>query len=175
MFDEDVKIAGEKYVLDLKSDNPSKMGAAEDFENAKQAGIKLAEKIANTAAVPWGEEQDDSFDLKLQRGLLLAFSAVVTVEELAVSERIKDIIKHEFYKELSKRDAGLYKGTTDSGAFSFYYLAYRRGIDIERRIGQTFAMLCAHDGDPIYQELGEALFCSMQSKTMKTIAEFALQ
>ena len=47
----------------------------------------------------------------------------------------------------------------DNGAFSFYYLAYRRGSEVERRIGQTFAMLCSHDGDPIYQELGEALYC----------------
>lgn len=176
MFDEDVKIAGEKYVAPTKPSNQSQTATNfnGDFENAKKAGVKLAEKIVKTAAVPWGEEQDDSFDLKLQRGLLLAFSAVVTVESLTVSERIKDIIKHEFYKELSKQDAGLYKGTTDSGAFSFYYLAYRRGIDIDRRIGQTFAMLCAHDGDPIYQELGEALFCSMQSKTMKIIAGFCI-
>lgn len=176
MFDEDIKIVGENYAADPKADNPSQAvtGLFEDFENAKQAGVRLAGKIVKTAAVPWGEEQDDSFDLKLQRGLLLAFSAVVTVESLSVSERVKDVIKHEFYKELLRQDAGLYKGTTDSGAFSFYYLAYRRGIDIERRIGQTFAMLCAHDGDPIYQELGEALFCSMQSKTMKIIAEFSI-
>ncbi|MBR5452050.1 MAG: hypothetical protein IKV36_03535 [Clostridia bacterium] len=176
MFDEDIKIAGEKFTQRPKPNTQPQTSTSqtEDFENAKRAGVKLAEKIVKTAAVPWGEEQDDSFDLKLQRGLLLAFSAVVTVEALAVAERVKDIIKHEFYKELSKQDAGLYRGTTDSGAFSFYYLAHRRGIDVERRIGQTFAMLCSHDGDPIYQELGEALFCSMQSKTMKIIAEFCI-
>lgn len=174
MFDEDVKIAGEKIILQNNTSAKQENGIVEDVDRAKLTGIRLAEKIVKTAAVPWGEEQNDSFDLQLQRGLLLAFSAVVTVESLAVADRIKDIIKHEFYNELSKLDSGLYKSTTDSGAFSFYYLAYRRGIDIERRIGQTFAMLCTHDGDPIYQELGEALFCSMQSKTTKTITEFGI-
>ena len=42
--------------------------------------------------------------------------------------------------------------------------------DIERRMGQTFAMLCSHDGDPIYQELGEALYCWFSS-VVKTEAE----
>ena len=55
--------------------------------------------------------------------------------------------------------------------FSFYYLAFRRGNDVERRIGQTFAMLCSHDGDPIYQELGEALYCWFLSEVKASAKE----
>ena len=62
----------------------------------------------------------------------------------------------------------------DSGAFSFYYLAYRRGNEVDRRIGQTFAMLCAHDGDPIYQELGEAIYCWFISRVSKKLKESGL-
>ena len=171
MFDEDVKIAGDRFPSgDNKSATVQNITTEQEtLANAKLTGFKIAEKTVKTAAVPWGEEQTDSFDLQLQRGLLLAFAAVVTIESLGLAERVKDVIKQAFYDELSKLDSGLYKGTTDSGAFSFYYLAYRRGIDVERRIGQTFAMLCSHDGDPIYQELGEALFCSMMSKAKEII------
>ena len=171
MFDEDVKIAGERFDANHNKSATNSAAMQENFTNAKLIGHKIAEKTVETAAVPWGDEQDDSFDLQLQRGLLLAFASVVTIESMSVAERVKDVIKQEFYNTLSELDSGLYKGTTDSGAFSFYYLAYRRGIDIERRIGQTFAMLCSHDGDPIYQELGEALFCSMMSKAKKIIAD----
>lgn len=171
MFDEDIKIAGESF--EPNAEKPSaQLGESlrENLESAKLTGVKIAEKTVKTAAVPWGDEQNDSFDLQLQRGLLLAFAAVVSIESMSAAERLKDVIKQAFYDELVKLDSGLYKGTTDSGAFSFYYLAYRRGIDIERRIGQTFAMLCSHDGDPVYQELGEALFCSMMSKAKKIIS-----
>lgn len=177
MFDEDVKIAGEKFSGNQKISpeiNGSGYKSIDNLADVKTVGAEIAAKTVKTAAVPWGDEQNDSFDLQLQRGLLLAFAAVVTVESLPTEDRVKDIIKQEFYNQLASLDNGLYKGTTDSGAFSFYYLAYRRGIDVERRIGQTFAMLCSHDGDPVYQELGEALFCSMRSKTAKAIASFGI-
>lgn len=175
MFDEDVKIAGDKYTgasAPASAEEYRRQSENGNIDNAKKMGAKIAEKIVKTAAVPWGDQQDDSFDLQLQRGLLLTFAATITVESLPASELIKDIIKQAFFNELSRLDSGLYKGTVDSGAFSFYYLAYRRGIDIERRIGQTFAMLCSHDGDPVYQELGEALFCSMRSKTLKAVENY---
>jgi len=43
---------------------------------------------------------------------------------------------------------------------------------VERRIGQTFAMLCSHDGDPIYQELGEALYCWFLSVVRDAAEEY---
>ena len=42
---------------------------------------------------------------------------------------------------------------------------------MERRIGQTFAMLCSHDGDPIFQELGEALYCWFTAEIRKIAQE----
>ena len=69
------------------------------------------------------------------------------------------------------KDADLYKTSADTGAFSFYYLAFRRGGEVDRRIGQTFAMLCSHDGDPIFQELGEALYCWFLSAVKNSAKE----
>lgn len=83
--------------------------------------------------------------------------------------------KNSFNNELESLAPTLYKGIGDSGAFSFYYLAYRRGNEVDRRIGQTFAMLCAHDGDPIYQELGEAIYCWFISRVSKKLKEIGLE
>ena len=70
----------------------------------------------------------------------------------------------------SEQESMTHNTSGDTGAFSFYYLAFRRGGEIDRRIGQTFAMLCSHDGDPIFQELGEALYCWFLS-VVKTAAK----
>ncbi len=171
MFDEDMKIVGEETANDITLKIQIPTDDANASKLAKEIGIRVAEKTVASASLDWGNQENDSFDLGLQRGLLLAFGATVTLEGLELSERIKDVIKRVFLETLSSLDASLYKETTQSGAFSFYYLAYRRGIEVERRIGQTFAMLCAHDGDPVYQELGEALYCSAVSKTSKTVKE----
>ena len=65
----------------------------------------------------------------------------------------------------------MWQTATDNGALSFYYLSFRRGGEVERRVGQTFAMLCSHDGDPVYQELGEALYCWFTSVVKRKIEE----
>lgn len=174
MADEDIKIAGfptpnvepeSDYLVHSRNGNILK---------AKALGAAIAERTVSSAALSWNDEGEDGFGLQLQRGILLAFSAVVSVESALDSDTLKDVIKQAFYAELGRDDPQLYKETAESGAFSFYYLAVRRGIEVERRIGQTFAMLCSHDGDPVYQEIGEALYCWMCSESKKDIqkAEF---
>ena len=90
---------------------------------------------------------------------MLSFAATVGFEQYAIDDTVGGIAQKSFLDALKAEDVRLYETAQDTGAFSFYYLAFRRGGDTVRRIGQTFAMLCMHDGDPIYQELGEALYC----------------
>ena len=173
MADEDIKIAG----FPAKKPEPESDYAIHsrngNIQKAKLLGAAIAERTVSAAALSWDEEHEDSFGLKLQRGILLAFAAVVSVESAVPSGTLCDVIKQAFYEELGRDDPQLYKETTESGAFSFYYLAYRRGIEIERRVGQTFAMLCSHDGDPVYQEIGETLYCWMCSKVKKELGAAA--
>lgn len=175
MADEDIKIAGaprpsapepqQDYLIQSSNGN---------IARAKLLGAAIAERTVSSAALPREEgENEADFDLQLQRGILLAFSAVVSIESAVLPAPLEDVIKQAFYTELGRNDPMLYKETAESGAFSFYYLAYRRGIETERRIGQTFAMLCSHDGDPVYQEIGEALYCWMCSKTAGAVKEAA--
>ena len=110
----------------------------------------------------------------LQRRLLLSFTATVGFEQFCRDDTLAGIAQKSFIDTVKKENDELYRSSSDTGAFSFYYLAYRRGSEIDRRIGQTFAMLCSHDGDPIYQELGEALYCWFLSAVRKAAGELNL-
>ena len=108
----------------------------------------------------------------IQRRMLLSFTATIGFEQLAKDDTLSGIAQKSFLDTIKKSDPELYGTSGDTGAFSFYYLAFRRGGDTERRIGQTFAMLCSHDGDPIFQELGEALYCWFLSIVKSSAQQF---
>ena len=172
-LDEDIKIVGDKPSLDVKKNlnNPAKLEKVSDEvqTKAEQWGRDVAlEFIADANENPLSEEIGN--DILIQRRLLISFTATVGFEEFAPDDTVVGIAQKSFLDTLNKHSAEIYKTSSDTGAFSFYYLAFRRGSEVERRIGQTFAMLCSHDGDPIFQELGEALYCWFSSVVRKAVA-----
>lgn len=160
--DNDIKIASDKPSLDIKrnsstpkEDLPSQ---GELYEKAREWGVVVArEFIKDALENPINDECD--FEMTLQRRLLLSFTATIGFEQYATDDSLCGMAQKSFLDTLKSEKAELFETAQDTGAFSFYYLAFRRGGDVVRRIGQTFAMLCSHDGDPVYQELGEALYC----------------
>ena len=160
--DIDIKIAGEKPSQEIKKRREVSLQPEElkkdDIKSARDWGAVVARKfIADAQDTAKGTEPDNS-EMIIQRRLLLC-----------------GIAQKSFIDTVKKADPELYRSSGDTGAFSFYYLAYRRGSEIDRRIGQTFAMLCSHDGDPIYQELGEALYCWFLSAVRKAARELGMQ
>lgn len=159
--DSDIKIASDKPSLDIKKNNikaETVFNQSECYKKASEWGTKVAREFINDANKnPLNEESD--YEMTVQRRLLLSFTATVGFAEYAENEDLDGAAQKSFLDTLKAEDKSLYETAQDTGAFSFYYLAFRRGGDTVRRIGQTFAMLCSHDGDPIYQELGEALYC----------------
>lgn len=176
--DADIKIAGDKPSLDIERNK--KIQAERDSEyskhyhNARTLGEVVALKFIDDAKEFTKNSDSDNFDLMIQRRLLLSFTATIGFEQFCLNDTVCGIAQKSFIDTIKSRDSELYKTSGDTGAFSFYYLAYRRGSEIERRIGQTFAMLCSHDGDPIYQELGEALYCWFISVVKKAAEELGL-
>ena len=172
-FDSDIKIAGDKPSVDVRK-NKLKEAAGVNGNNGKVAAAKLVGKLVAQKFIDDAKNSlDQSFvdyDLLLQRRLLLSFTATVGFEQYITDETLCGFAQKSFLDTVKKSDGELYATSSDTGAFSFYYLAFRRGSDIERRMGQTFAMLCSHDGDPIYQEIGEALYCWFLS-VVKSSAE----
>ena len=166
--DKDIKIAGDRPSVTIRSFKPV-TETDDDFERqlangniakARALGERVADKFceAGDDIVPESETAKNA-DMLMQRQQLLAFAVRIGLERFCPNATVADSATGSFEKSLQKNAPAVYASITDTGAFSFYFLAYRRGGDVERRMGQTFAMLCSHDGDPIYQELGEALYC----------------
>ena len=168
MFDNDIKIAGNRPSLSIKTNMAvSEANAvldAEDVKKAEELGIQVAKEFCSASAEYTDAVEDSDENMLIQRHLLLSFTATVGFEDYLKSEAAAGVAQKSFLDYVKENKPELYKYTSDTGAFSFYYLAHRRGNDVERRMGQTFAMLCAHDGDPIYQELGEVLYCWFSAK-----------
>lgn len=169
--DNDIKIAGDKPSLDVKRNlnNPVSYEEIDEklHKKAKEWGSLVAQKfIADDNANSLTDQAD--FEMVIQRRLLLSFAATIGFEKFSSDDTLIGVAQKSFIDTLHQEDEQIYKTSQDTGAFSFYYLAYRRGGEIERRIGQTFAMLCSHDGDPVYQELGEVLYCWFLSVTKKS-------
>lgn len=172
-IDNDIKIAGEKPSLEIKKQKEQQSALSVDA-NLKAKAVQIGKEVAlifaeDAKSSDIGDMQNSSEELVMQRRLLLSFTATAGFEEYIGDDALVGFAQKSFLDTLKKMDKNLYKSSSDTGAFSFYYLAFRRGSEIERRIGQTFAMLCSHDGDPIYQELGEALYCWFISEVKKTV------
>ena len=173
-MDEDIKIVGIKPSVDVKR-NKSIEGQIEKINSCDtHNALLLGEYIAEEFCKEENKQNESNSELMFQRTVLLSFTADVSFDKYCRDEGIANIARHSFDKKLDELSKDLYKSSMDTSAFSFYYLAYRGGRDIERRIGQTFAMLCSHDGDPIFQELGEALFCWFSSLVMDKAAELGI-
>ncbi len=169
--DSDVKIYGKNSAEKTDTKPEEKSVSKEQRNAAKKIGTSVAEQFLKDALS--GQYDDNSdYNLLIQRRLLLSFCATVGFEQYIGDDTLIGIAQKSFLDTIRKESEEIYKTSSDFGAFSFYYLAFRRGSDIERRMGQTFAMLCLHDGDPIFQELGEALYCWFTSVVRKTVKEY---
>ena len=173
--DLDVKIASDKPSEDVRrnKNTPAQNSSvsSEQIKGAKAVGKAVANSFIRDAQTEVDEEFRD-FDMIVQRRLLLSFTATAGFEQYIGDDALAGIAQKSFLDTVNKYSTELYKTSSDTGAFSFYYLAFRRGSEVDRRIGQTFAMLCSHDGDPIFQELGEALYCWFLSVVRKAVAEY---
>ncbi len=176
--DNDIKIVGDKPLQDIKRNQslavngtgPDKGQVLKAREWGKAVAQKFIEDV-NSAGV---NADAEDCEMLIQRRMLLSFTATVGFEQFANDDALSGIAQKSFIDVVSTTDAELYRTSDDTGAFSFYYLAFRRGGEVDRRIGQTFAMLCSHDGDPVYQELGEALYCWFLSVVKKTAEELKI-
>ena len=180
MFDEDIKIASPEAIKEFSAKRRNKAASVPEEYNresalgntdkARELGVALVKEVLgnlNTFALEDEDKSND--DMAVQRGILMIFAATVAIENKISSSIVAQAAKNGFNRELEAKAPELYKAVGDTGAFSFYYLAYRRGTEVDRRIGQTFAMLCSHDGDPIFHELGEAIYCWFSSLCNKKI------
>ena len=130
-----------------------------NLEKACMLGRKLAaavlEEKQELTCLPAGQE----YGGPLQRQLLFGFAVCAGLERLLPDEILSRAAQNAFFDALKEMSPQFYWYLNDSGVFSFYYLAYRRGGNVEHSIGKTFAMLNDMNEDDILAEVGEALYC----------------
>lgn len=176
--DRDMKIAGDRPSISIienarAAQAPDRIDADRELiDHAALLGASLADEICNM------QDRfafcDDAGDWLIQRRLLMCFAVSYQLDKCALNSLISRTALSAFYNTLKRLDVGFYDDLNSNGAFSFYFLAIRSTGDTVRRIGQTFAMLCSHDGDPIFQELGETLFCNYSETVRQQIGRYNL-
>lgn len=171
--DSDIKIAGEKSNNSVNTDSETEINAI-IVSAAKKLGEAVAVSYIGAVNSADFDDYSDS-QMIINKRILLSFTVSVALDEFCISDTVSGIAEKSFLDTVHKKSPELFENCSDTGAFSFYYLAYRRKTEVDRRIGQTFAMLCSHDGDSIYQELGEALYCWFFSAVKSEIEKAGLQ
>lgn len=152
--DDDIKIFEGIESLPINEDE--KESVTVHLDSARKLGMALA---GMTHEAERGFELNIDDGLLLQRRLLLCFAISTALEDYSESKQAARTAMNAFYDTIKRSDPEFYDDIGSTGSFSFYYLARRQAGDVVRRIGQTFAMMCGQDGDPVCQELGEALYC----------------
>lgn len=141
-----------------------------NIEKSRLLGRRLAESVLTHEGVGLFKlnSHKEEEQVKTQRRLLLCFVVEIGIEKFTPNKIVARTALNTFYDHLKSISPGVYRDITETGAYSFYYLAYRRGGEAERNVGRAFAALCSMDGSGIYAELGEALYCSFLDVVRKT-------
>ena len=139
---------------------------------AKALGEEMARRLlSDDGEISYALSEGEALT---QRRSLLSFTITVGFARFCREQQSANAAYGAFCDALQRENPQLYHELSNAGVFSFYYLAYRRGGDIERRMGQTYAMLCAKDGDPVTQELGEALYCRFSAMVREAVERLGL-
>ena len=84
-----------------------------------------------------------SQDIMYQIKVLLIFAAESLLQvEIPVPQLATTAI-NALYDSLRETSPGFFKNISDGAAFTFYYLAMKKGGNITENIGKAFSMLCS--------------------------------
>lgn len=104
------------------------------------------------------ELRDDQDPMLLNRSMLMVFSMIIGMEQYIPGKALVGTALNVFYDTLKKENPKLYDDMSATGAFTFYYLAYRRDGDPKQRVAQAFAMLCGDENNEDLVQVGEAIY-----------------
>lgn len=124
-----------------------------DLLKAKELGKKLA------SLTPRLEETQDealsidfkkllapkfqSQDILFQIRVLMIFAAESLLQLEISAPQLSTTAINAMHDRLRKESPVFYKNISDGAAFTFYYLALKKGNRLETDIGEAFAMLCS--------------------------------
>ena len=101
--------------------------------------------------------------------VLMTFAAQITLHSVLPSVLSSEAV-NIMYNKMRDRSEAFYDNLTDGTSFSFYYLAIRKGVNIEENIGKNFAMLCADEDDEELITLGKTVY-TLTDKYIRELVE----
>lgn len=165
--DEDIKIASNRPSQDIRQES-EQLALDKEYSHQKESGnLDLAENLGRVFA-----RQVCGFEVSGncngQDRVLFAFAAVSAIE--AGMNRLCGISALSgFYNYLMETDREFYDKLDK--AFSFYYLSLRKGLDVERKIGTNFAMLCENENNARFADRGAEMYREFLSGFAQKIDE----
>ena len=171
--DRDVKVF---YPSGDKKRNSEKdiLEIAEILDNQRSNGnLLLARKLGEHLAAikPENAGELDGIDLE-EEGIdidklasevlyevrvLMIFSAQITLHSALPSVLSTEAV-NIMYNKMRDESEAFYDNVMDGTSFSFYYLAIRKGINVEENIGKNFAMLCGDEDEEDFIALGKKVY-----------------
>lgn len=134
-----------------------------NLDKAKQLGKYLAQIFADEPQLlsdleeEIGTIQRDDH-LMYQMKVLLIFTAEYCLNHYMTTPLLSSASVNAMYSSVRKNCPEFYDRLDDAAEYSFYYLAVRKGVEISKNIGLSFAMLCGKENDSYYVNLGTRLF-----------------
>ncbi len=107
--------------------------------------------------------------------VLLVFTAEYCINHQLISPLLANTAINALYDTVKKKAFDFYDRLDDAAEYSFYYLAVRKGMDISKNIGVSFAMLCGKDKDVYFENLGKRLFEIATHEIEKIIDSFEFE
>lgn len=85
----------------------------------------------------------NSQDILFQIRVLMIFAAESLLQLEITAPQLSTTAINAMHDSLRKESPAFYKNISDGAAFTFYYLALKKGGSLESDIGEAFAMLCS--------------------------------
>lgn len=130
-----------------------------NIERAKLLGAQYGEWLVHESEpmVEYGLCSDER-EACYQRYLLCAYVISMSVRDKSPDAIVSNAIMTAFYDYLRDNSPRLYEDITDSAAFSLYILRARTQRFVDDAMGRVFSVLCAHDDEPEYVEIGKRIY-----------------
>lgn len=134
-----------------------------NFNTAKKLGTQLAVIFADEPHLihDLGDEVgklEFDEDIMYQIKVLLVFTAEYCINHSLSSPLLSNTAVNTMYETVASKAFEFYDRLDDAAEYSFYYLAVRKGGDIAKNIGVSFAMLCGKENDAEFLSLGTNIF-----------------
>jgi len=99
-----------------------------------------------------------SQDILYQIKVLLVFEAEAFLQLEIPQNALSTTAINALHDALRENAPAFHKNISDGAAFSFYYLAVKKGGDVSQRIGEAFAMLCSVKNKEGFIEAGKTVW-----------------